>query len=82
MKRSRFTHSQVLAVLKQAGDKHGSPAPTHQSDQCPVIALARSPASTRTDIPRIVDRLKEVIKYKDFQVILRRVLRDGATQRS
>lgn len=48
----------------------------------PVIALARLSASTRTDIPRIVDRLKELIKYKDFQGILRRVRRDGTTQRS
>lgn len=32
--------------------------------------------------PYIVDQLKNLIKYKDFQVILRRVLRDGATQRS
>lgn len=81
MKRSRFPHSQVLAVLKQADVKHGSPVPTHQRDQCPVIALARLPASTRTDIPRIVDRLKELIKYKDFKAKLRRVRRDGTTQR-
>jgi len=48
----------------------------------PIIALARLPASTRTDIPRLSTGIKELIKYENFQVILRRVLRDGATQRS
>ena len=47
----------------------------------PVIALARLSVSTRTDIPRIVDRLQELIKYKDFKAKLRRVRRDGTTQR-